>query len=195
MAPAFASFSLSLPPAAAAGRVAAGGVSFSSSSSFGQVLGLVCVERKVAVLPRLAFSVRSNGGFIPAEHRWMHKGIENKGDVRRIVFFSRLCVLICLFLHPRRIASSCRGTSSLDFPFLSCSFSEFFVFSYLYVSFSVVCVSLSLRTEPITRKLQTMRMRRSSGTLWMLLTSVLVAWRQQCYPHPRQTLALLHSLH
>ncbi|CAK9231760.1 unnamed protein product [Sphagnum troendelagicum] len=82
LAPAFASFSLSLPPAAAAGRVAAGGVSFSSSSSFGQVLGLVCVERKVAVLPRLAFSVRSNGGFIPAEHRWMHKGIENKGDNR-----------------------------------------------------------------------------------------------------------------
>jgi hypothetical protein len=80
LAPAFASFSLSLPPAAAAGRVAAGGVSFSSSSSFGQVLGLVCVERKVVVLPRLAFSVRSNGGFIPDEHRWMQKGIENKGD-------------------------------------------------------------------------------------------------------------------
>jgi hypothetical protein len=143
LAPAFASFSLSLPPAAA-GRVAAGGVSFSSSSSFGQVSGLVCVERKVAVLPRLAFSVRSNGGFIPAEHRWMHKGIENEGDVRRILFFSRACVLICLFLHPRRIASSCRGTSSLDSPFLSCSFSEFFVFSYLYVSFYVVYVSLSL---------------------------------------------------
>jgi hypothetical protein len=78
LAPAFASFSLSLAPAAAAaGRVAAGGVSFSSSSSFGQVSGLVCVERKVTVLPPLAFSVRSNGGFIPAEHRWMHKGIEN----------------------------------------------------------------------------------------------------------------------
>jgi hypothetical protein len=132
------------PAAAAAGRVAAGGVSFSSSSSFGQVSGLVCVERKVAALPPLAFSVRSNGGFIPAEHRWMHKGIENRGDVRRTLFFSRLCVLICLFLHPRRIASSRRGTSSLDSPFLSCSFSEFFVFSYLYVSFSVVCVSLSL---------------------------------------------------
>jgi hypothetical protein len=104
LAPAFASFSLSLPPAAAAaaaaGRVAAGGVSFSSSSSFGQVSGLVCVERKVAVLPRLAFSVRSNGGFIPAEHRWMHKGIENKGDVRRILFFSRLCVLICFVFAP-----------------------------------------------------------------------------------------------
>jgi hypothetical protein len=141
LAPAFASFSLSLPPAAA-GRVAAGGVSF-SSSSFGQVSGLVCVERKVAVLPPLAFSVRSNGGFIPAEHRWMHKGIENKGDVRRILFFSRLCVLICMFLHPRRIASSCRGTSSPDSPFLSCSFSEFFFFP-ISVSFSVVCVSLSL---------------------------------------------------
>jgi len=142
LAPAFASFSLSLPPAAAAGRVAAGGVSF-SSSSFGQVSGLVCVERKVAVLPPLAFSVRSNGGFIPAEHRWMHKGIENKGDVRRILFFSRLCVLICMFLHPRRIASSCRGTSSPDSPFLSWSFSEFFFFP-ISVSFSVVCVSLSL---------------------------------------------------
>ncbi|CAM6011111.1 unnamed protein product [Sphagnum balticum] len=91
LAPDFASLSLSLPPAAAAsGRVAAGGVSFSSSSSFGQVSGMVRVERKVAVLPPLAFSVRSNGGFIPAEHRWMHKGIENKGDVRRILFFSRL---------------------------------------------------------------------------------------------------------
>jgi large subunit ribosomal protein L13 len=79
LAPVFASLSLSLPAGGGGrGGLAAGGVSLGSSFSGQKVSGLVCAKRKVAVRP-LAFSVRAKGGFIPAEHRWMYEGIENKG--------------------------------------------------------------------------------------------------------------------
>lgn len=91
LAPVFASLSLSLPAGGGGrGGVAAGGVSLGSSFSGQKVSGLVCAKRKVAVRP-LGFSVRAKGGFIPAEHRWMYEGIENKGAVS--ILYS-LCVFV-----------------------------------------------------------------------------------------------------
>lgn len=135
LAPVFASLSLSLPAGGGGkGGVAAGGVSLGSSFSGQKVSGLVCAKRKVAVRP-LGFSVRAKGGFIPAEHRWMYEGIENKGAVS-------ILVLLCVFLYPDfALPVVCCGNESLSF-FVCRSFVAIsFVFVFLYVSLCVcVCV-------------------------------------------------------
>ncbi len=140
LAPVFASLSLSLQAGGGGGGgrggVAAGGVSLGSSFSGQKVSGLVCAKRKVAVRP-LGFSVRAKGGFIPAEHRWMYEGIENKGAVS-------ILVLLCVFLYPDfALPVVCCGNESLSF-FVCRSFVAIsFVFLFLYVSLCVcVCVSV-----------------------------------------------------
>ncbi len=132
LAPVFASLSLSLPAGGGGkGGVAAGGVSLGSSFSGQKVSGLVCAKRKVAVRP-LGFSVRAKGGFIPAEHRWMYEGIENKGAVS-------ILVLLCVFLYPDfALPVVCVGMRVS--PFSCVALLSQFLLCFCFYMFLCVCV-------------------------------------------------------
>ena len=81
MAAQFASLALSSPSSAS--RV-------SLSSSFLGQKSAFCIKKRVNVpnvRPR-GLEVRAQGGFIPAEHRWMYEGVEKMGPVSFLSFLA-----------------------------------------------------------------------------------------------------------
>lgn len=155
----------------------------------------------------------------------MHNGIENKGDVRRILFFSRLCVLICFVFAP---SAHCQQLSRdieswLPFPVLLV-FRILCFFLSLCLFLCCVCVSFALvlwffspcqviecgeldvmTTVVVVVRCVEQNVLPKSCRPWECEEAVVhcgcfwqVSWSpgvNSGYPHPRQILALLHSLH